>query len=171
MNGASVSAKINPGALPAEYYFEYGTHVDQLLKTPLRQLAGSTEFLPVTEELSGLQERTSYLFRIVAHNASGTNQQFGTFATRQFSARIFQTRVTNGIHFLKTGDFDGDGRMDFVGANQDGYGASLFWNSGTGFESITNLRTNVPTAELLDWDNGGRASAGGTMILMAGRIF
>jgi hypothetical protein len=156
LSSATLSVELNPGGLPAEYFFEYGPTADQMLKTPLRPLARSTEYLQLTEELPGLQERTSYLFRIVAQNSLGTNQQFGTFATGQFLARTFHTSVTNSFSILKMGDLDGDDKMDFVGRNQDGLGVTLFWNSGTGFEPIATLWTNVTEAELLDWDNDGR---------------
>jgi hypothetical protein len=135
LSTVTLSVELNPGGLPTEYHFEYGPNPDQLLKMQVQQLAGSSEYLRVSEELSGLQERTTYLFRVVAQNAHGTNQLFGTFATQQFLARTFQSSVTNGLA-LSPGDFDGDGRMDFLGQNPDGHAVTVFWNSGSGFESI-----------------------------------
>ena len=79
-SGASVKASVNPGYLPTDIAFEYGTDekYGQTVKLSAPPVKGKTD-TTVTVKLSGLLPGTTYHFRVKATNAIGTT--FGKDAT------------------------------------------------------------------------------------------
>jgi subtilisin family serine protease len=71
---ALVVGGINPRGLKTEYWFEYGTSASYGSSAPItpKEVAASAGFTRVSETLSGLQADTTYHYRLVAKNSSGT---------------------------------------------------------------------------------------------------
>jgi hypothetical protein len=169
MTSATLILELNPGGLATEYYFTYGISADQLNHTSLRQLDSSNSYISINEELSGLKERSSYVWQIVAKNDRGTNQHYGTFMTQQFVPIVLNTTITNGTLFNPIiGDLDGDGRMDFVGSNRSANGAVFYHNTEGSIEVINSPWTNVMAASFLDWNDDGRIDLGGVAVTFEG---
>lgn len=87
---ATLSAEVNPNSLVTTYYFQYGLTPSFGLVTPVYSLPDTTEFLPVSLPVDGLQPRKTYYFRLVATNgfassASETLRFFTATAPRVFS--------------------------------------------------------------------------------------
>jgi len=73
---AVLSGEVNPNGLSTQYYYEYGLTSSYGTKTPVPNGsfgAGIFDFQPVAHTISGLQQATTYHFRLVAQNSGGTN--------------------------------------------------------------------------------------------------
>ena len=66
--GAILYGEVNPNSLPTSFYFEYGPTPELGLTTPVSQLIDTTEFLPVSSMVTGLQRRTTYYYKLKATN-------------------------------------------------------------------------------------------------------
>jgi hypothetical protein len=78
----TLSATINPEGSSTAYKFEYGTTTGYGSSTPTVMLGSGTEGIGVQEQLEGLQPDTTYHFRLVAGNESGSSASSdGTFTT------------------------------------------------------------------------------------------
>ena len=71
-SAATISAVINPDGEPAGYHFEYGPTTAYGTSTPTATLPTGTSPVAVGATLSGLTPATSYHFRLVATNVTGT---------------------------------------------------------------------------------------------------
>ena len=73
INGATVRGRVNPNSnvSAARYYFEYGTTTGYGSVTDTTVCGTGTEYIPVSEILSGLTPGTTYHFRLVAVNSAG----------------------------------------------------------------------------------------------------
>jgi RHS repeat-associated protein len=91
---ATLPATVNPEGAATTYYFEYGTTTSYGSKAPVSPAsAGSGKSdVEVSQALSGLSEGTTYHYRVVASNSSGTTQ--GEDATFTTEARP-QTTITS----------------------------------------------------------------------------
>lgn len=72
---AKLTASINPNSSPTTYHFEWGASTSYGNRVPLEfdPVAGSTgQAVKVSANLTGLSPDTTYHFRVVATNASGT---------------------------------------------------------------------------------------------------
>jgi hypothetical protein len=69
---ATLSAQIDPGALPTSYYVEYGTSVPYATTTLEVSLPASPVAVAVQEHLTGLQPGTPYHARFIARNSLGS---------------------------------------------------------------------------------------------------
>ena len=80
---ATLNGTVSPGGLKTSYYFEYGTSATSLgSKTPTADAGSGSTDVPVSSALSGLSPASSYWFRIVATNSSGTTDgALGLFTT------------------------------------------------------------------------------------------
>jgi alpha-tubulin suppressor-like RCC1 family protein len=115
---ATVGATVNPNGADTHYYFEYGT-VSTLYESDAPALPGNdagsgTTPVKVNVGVSGLAPYTTYYYRVVASNSTGTSygteQKFTTLATGTFSAGAYHTcaLVSSG------------GSIDCWGYNYDG---------------------------------------------------
>jgi hypothetical protein len=82
-DGATVSAKVTPGHGPTVFRFQYGTDTSYGNRTPLSEPIGDDDSPhTVSAEISNLQSGTTYHYRVVAINFSGsTLGPDRTFAT------------------------------------------------------------------------------------------
>jgi alpha-tubulin suppressor-like RCC1 family protein len=115
---ATVGATVNPNGADTHYYFEYGT-VSTLYESDAPALPGNdagsgTTPVKVNVGVGGLAPYTTYYYRVVASNSTGTSygteQKFTTLATGTFSAGAYHTcaLVSSG------------GSIDCWGYNYDG---------------------------------------------------
>jgi hypothetical protein len=81
---ATLSGAINPLGVDVSYYFEYGPTETYGSRTPVSTVGSGMASVQETQNVSGLQESTTYHFRIVATSSYGTT--YG--ADRTFSTGI-----------------------------------------------------------------------------------
>jgi hypothetical protein len=83
--GARLNGRVNPNARGTTWHFEYGTSASYGASTPAHSAGSGTGTANVSASLSGLTPGTTYHFRLVASNSSGTtaggDQAFTTVAT------------------------------------------------------------------------------------------
>ena len=97
LNGAELSAEINPGGLPAGFYFEYSTNLESLSRTAPAPLAQSTSFEAITHQLVDLRERSTWFVRLTATNALGTNEMLLSFMNATIRANAALERLDERI--------------------------------------------------------------------------
>lgn len=71
---ATLNGKVNPNSLETKAYFEYGTTTSYGSKTAEVNVGSGGTTLERNEPISSLSPGTTYHFRIVATNSSGTSQ-------------------------------------------------------------------------------------------------
>ena len=69
---ATVVGAVNPGGEATTYAFQYGTTTQYPGQTAVHSVGPPTTFATVTALLTGLRPGTTYHFRVIATNASGT---------------------------------------------------------------------------------------------------
>jgi len=69
---ARLNGRVTPNGQATTWYFEYGTGTSYGAKTPTRSLGSGTSAVNVAASLTGLRRTTTYHYRLVATNASGT---------------------------------------------------------------------------------------------------
>jgi hypothetical protein len=69
---ATLEGAVSPNKEETTYYFEYGTTAEYGTKTPTEGPTGGNASKPVSVDVTGLAPSTTYHYRIVATNASGT---------------------------------------------------------------------------------------------------
>lgn len=69
---ASLNGTVNPEGQATSYYFEYGTSTSYGSQTPTSPVGSGSADIKVTAPLSALTPQTTYHYRVVAINASGT---------------------------------------------------------------------------------------------------
>jgi hypothetical protein len=69
---ATLNGVVNPNGLATKYYFEYGTTKTYGSKTAEASAGSGTSNLEESKALTGLIANTTYYYRIVATNSSGT---------------------------------------------------------------------------------------------------
>jgi hypothetical protein len=82
---ASLAGTVNPQGQLTSYAFQYGTTTDYGQQSALSSGGSGTVDVPVTADLAGLTAGTTYHYRVIATNASGTtvgaDQTFATTGT------------------------------------------------------------------------------------------
>jgi hypothetical protein len=82
---ATVRGVVNPNGLETKYYFQYGTSISYGKTTTEVSVGAGTSSLEESKALTGLAASTTYDFRVVATNSSGTtdgaNEVFTTPAS------------------------------------------------------------------------------------------
>ena len=83
--GARLNGRVNPNGRSTTWHFEYGTTAGYGTSTPSHGAGSGTGTAGVSQSLTGLAPGTTYHFRLVASNSSGTtagaDQTFATVAT------------------------------------------------------------------------------------------
>ena len=169
---ATLNGTANPDGLAMAGWFEWGTTTNYGNITPAQALGSGGSNTNFSRGLASLTPGVAYHFRAVVSNSfyvvSGTNQSFTT--------RVF-TDIGAGLHGMDTssgvwGDFDNDGRLDFVlsgrGTNipgPSGFSSGLWKNTGSGFTNSNNLSLTYKGIAWGDYDNDGRLD-----LLIADRV-
>ena len=68
---ATLAAEINPRGLATSYFFEYGPTTSYGSTTPEEDIGDGTEFLPVSQTITGLTPATTYHWRLVVTDSFG----------------------------------------------------------------------------------------------------
>ena len=69
---ATLNGTVNPGGAATDWWFEYGTAVSYGSKTVTTAVGPGSANVAVSKSLGGLAPATTYHYRLVARNASGT---------------------------------------------------------------------------------------------------
>ncbi len=93
---ATLNGTVNPGGAATDWWFEYGTSASYGSKTPTAAAGSGTTNVAVSKALSGLAPATTYHYRLVAKNPSGTtNGGDGLFTTA--SPPVAVTSAATGV--------------------------------------------------------------------------
>ena len=71
-NSATVAGKVNPNGLVTTWYFQYGKTKKYGARTVAQDAGSGRKAVPVSAPLTGLASKTTYHYRLVATNSSGT---------------------------------------------------------------------------------------------------
>ncbi len=71
-SSATLNGTIDPGGVSSTYHFEYGTDTNYGSQTTESDPIGGTGAVAATGAVTGLSPNTTYHFRIVGHNGSGS---------------------------------------------------------------------------------------------------
>src|SRR5882672_119741 len=114
---ATLSGTANPNGQTTTAYFEYGTSASYGTKTAAKNIGSGRSTSTVSIPVSGLAAGTTYHFRIVASNATGT------------SAGSDQTFATTGPPAVRTGSTTGTTPTgSTLTGSVDSRGHSTSWN-------------------------------------------
>lgn len=110
--GATLNGSVDPSNQAASYYFQYGASNAYGSQTPLTVAGEGTASIHVTAALAGLTAGTTYHYRLVAVNATGTTDgQDRTFATKKNPLAFALTPSTGpdpfGTPFIVKGTLSG----------------------------------------------------------------
>lgn len=93
LTSAVLNATIDPNAASTREYFEFGTTAAYGATTPLERIPIVGGAVPISWAIDGLRPNTTYHFRVVATNNSGTtygnDQMFNTVAAQQLFIYTF----------------------------------------------------------------------------------
>jgi len=93
---ATLTGTVNPGGAATDWWFEYGTSTSYGSKTATNAAGSGTANAAVNAPLTGLSPSTTYHYRLVAKNASGTsNGADGVFTTASPPAVV--TTAATGV--------------------------------------------------------------------------
>ena len=93
---ASLAGTVNPKGQATEYFFEYGTDTNYGQTTAETPAGSGTGPEAASADLTGLTAATTYHFKLVAENASGTREGLdGTFTT--FGPPVPTTKAATAI--------------------------------------------------------------------------
>jgi hypothetical protein len=71
-SGAMVAGTVNPNGQPTSWWFEYGQDTKYGSKTPVQDAGSGTTGAGITAMIDGLDPKTTYHYRLVAANDTGT---------------------------------------------------------------------------------------------------
>ena len=142
---ATATGTVNPGGQSTSWYVEYGTTTGYGRKTATKSAGAGTTNVQVSASLTGLAAGTTYHYRVVATNASGTSRgAAGIFTTA--SAPTATTGAATGVtptSAALNGAVDPNGRETtwyFEYGTSTGYGsqtAAQSAGSGTTARSVS----------------------------------
>ena len=69
---ANLSAVVNPNGLATSVYFQYGNYLSYGSTSGTQAIGSGTSFMTVTSSIKGLTPNTTYDYRVVVVNSSGT---------------------------------------------------------------------------------------------------
>ena len=152
---APTSAKLNgtvtPNGQATTWYFEYGTSTGYGTKTAAKSAGSGTGSVKVAASLTGLRRTTTYHYRLVATNASGTtvgaDRSFNT--SLQPSVRTGAAQAVGATTATLTGTVDRRGRATnwyFEYGTTTGYGTRTTTRgapSGNGARTVTAPLTKL----------------------------
>ena len=149
-SSATLNGTVNPGALATTYHFEYGTSTSYGASTATLSAGSGSLDVPVTADLLAvLQPNTTYHFRVVAMNNSGTaSSADGTFTTLPLPPSATTSSATavsfNAATLQGTIDLHGvSGSAYFEYGTTDSYGTSTPLQILTASPGVTNLMQSI----------------------------
>lgn len=168
---ATLNGSANPDGLAMSGWFEWGTTTNYGSITPAQALGSGSGNTNFSQVVAGLVGGVTYHFRAVASNSfyvvRGTNQSFTTPVFNKLALSL--SGVTRGS--VAWGDYDNDGRLDFISTGATNLGASrqtigaisqVWRNTTNGFVNVTSVVApglpGVGSSSVAwgDYDNDGR---------------
>jgi phosphodiesterase/alkaline phosphatase D-like protein len=141
---ATVTGTVNPNGLATTWFFQYGTSTGYGSQTGSSNAGSGTTSTSVSASLSGLSPGTTYHYRLVAVNSSGTTQ--GADAVLTTSGSPAPTAVTGAASGISptgatlTGNVNPNGRptnWHFEYGTSTSYGSSTpSQNAGSGTSAV-----------------------------------
>jgi hypothetical protein len=95
-SAAHLNGRVTPNGAASSWYFEYGTTTRYGSRTPTRNAGSSTNAVRVSFSLTGLRRTTTYHYRLVATNASGTTAGSNRFFTTSLAPAV-RTGAAQGV--------------------------------------------------------------------------
>ncbi len=147
---ATLNAQVNPNEQETEYRFEYSRPNDYPKYTNWISIGNGSSSVDVSNNITGLTPDTTYKYRVVAKNASGTSN--GTYIT-------FKTQSpTPVLPTVSTGDASGIGTYNLSATiNPNGFDTTYYFEFGTD----TNYGNRTP-------ENG--AGSGNTNVIVTTQL-
>ncbi len=132
--GATLNGSVNPEGLATTYEFQYGTTTTYTSSTASASAGSSSSDVLVSAPISGLKPNTTYHYRLVATNASGTTD--GADAT--FTTKAAPTVVTGSASNVTTSSAVLKGTV-----NPNGLATTYYFQYGTStrYGKQTSTRT------------------------------
>jgi predicted nucleotidyltransferase len=163
-NGATLEASVNPNGTTTSLYFQYGPTIGYGSLTSTSSITAGAGAQIISNAVTGLLAGTSYHYRAIAFNASGTAQGGDLI----FTPPVF-TLTNCGLPAIASSsvawaDFNNDGRLDILlaGANASFSPISQVWqNQGAySFGAVSGSLSELPavTSGAVAWgdfDNTG----------------
>ena len=148
---ATVSGTVNPNGETTTWYVEYGKSTTYGTKTTSVNAGSGTANADVTATLSGLEAGTTYHYRLVATNASGTGRGVDGIVTTSAIPAVVTGDATNvtTTSATLTGSVNPNGRATtwyFEYGKSTGYGTKTpNQSAGTGTSTVS---ASVPVSGL-----------------------
>jgi hypothetical protein len=73
ITAATLTGNVNPHGVATTYYFQYGTTTAYGSRTPSTAVGKGTATVAAAAQVTGLAPNTRYHYRLIAHNADGTD--------------------------------------------------------------------------------------------------
>ncbi len=180
-NSAILTATVNPNGLPTTAYFQWGTSIPYGSSTLPQSLGSGITDVSITATLAGLVGNTTYNYRVVATNSSGTtngsNQSFSTLVPPPTATTNPASGVTTSTATLNSSVNPNGGATTiyFEWGTTTAYGNSTpvrSIGSGTGFVISNALLTGLTTSTLYNFRivavNGTGTTNGSNRIFTTG---
>src|SRR5579862_3570450 len=152
MTAATLAGTVNPNSSDTTYYFQYGTTRAFGANTPTTDAGSGGTAVQVSVPLTNLKTGTTYVYRLVATNASGTVDGITQFFTTGTAA----TAATDQASNLTATGATLSGSVDPQGANTQyrfdyGLGSKLDehtqWQSASGSSGAVSVTADVTGLE------------------------
>jgi hypothetical protein len=164
---ATATGTVHPGGESTTWYFEYGTSTSYVRRTPTRSVSGTTN-VPVSAELTSLAPGTTYHYRLVATNGSGTARGAdGIFTTS--STPVASTGAASSVTTTTArlaGTVDPNGRTTtwfFEYGTTTGYGSrtpGVSAGSGTSGRNVAATVSSLTPGRLYHYRLVAQSDAG-----------
>ena len=155
LTSAKLNGTVTPNGQATSWYFEYGTSTSYGTKTAAKSAGSGTSAVKVAASLTGLRRTTTYHYRLVATNASGTtvggDRSFSTSLAP--SVRTGAAQDVGATTATLTGAVDRRGRATnwyFEYGTSTGYGSrtpNRGAPSGAGARNVTAPLTRLTAGD------------------------
>jgi hypothetical protein len=100
ITSATLTGTVNPHGVSTSYYFQYGTTTAYGSRTPSTGVGKGTTTVAAAAQVGGLAPNTRYHYRLIAHNADGTDAGGDrTFKTPRQPLGLALTATPNPVVF------------------------------------------------------------------------
>ena len=163
-NAATLESSVNPGGATTSVYFQYGPTISYGSLTSTSTVSAGNSTLNISNTVTGLLAGTSYHFRAIASNTSGTVQG----GDLSFTPPLF-TLTNSALPALASSsvawaDFNNDGKLDILlaGTTASFSLTSQVWQNQGGY-NFSNVSSSLPGLPAVtsgavawgDFDNNG----------------